>query len=64
MYPEKHEYETVVPQLYGPDDGFVLALVTIGGLPHRQTSVSESATFSSTNMAKRFKFMSTESINL
>ena len=39
MNPEKHEYETVVPQLYGPADGFVLALVTDGGLPHWQISV-------------------------
>ena len=39
MYPEKHEYVTVVPQLYGPADGFVLALVTVGGLLHWQTSV-------------------------
>ena len=29
-----------MPQLYGPDAGFLLALVTIGGLPHSQISVS------------------------
>ena len=34
MYPEKHMYETVVPQLYGPEDGLKLALVTDGGLLH------------------------------
>ena len=39
VYPEKQLYETVVPQLYGPVDGLVLALVTDGGLPHSQISV-------------------------
>ena len=39
VYPEKQLYETVVPQLYGPVDGLVLALATDGGLPQRQTSV-------------------------
>ena len=39
VYPEKQLYETVVPQLYGPVDGLVLALVTVGGLLHSQTSV-------------------------
>ena len=38
VYPVKQLYETVVPQLYGPEDGFALALVTVGGLPHSQTS--------------------------
>ena len=39
VYPEKQLYETVVPQLYGPVDGLVLASVTDGGLTHSQTSV-------------------------
>ena len=51
MYLEKHEYETVVPQLYGPDDGFVLALDTNGGLPHWQISVHTKIT-----TALKYKF--------
>ena len=48
IYPEKHEYETVVPQLYGPDVGFLLELATDGGLPHWQKSEQESKRVSAT----------------
>ena len=41
VYPEKHVYETAVPQLYGPEVGLKLPLVTDGGLPHWQTSAWE-----------------------
>ena len=41
MNPEKQEYVTAEPQSYGPDGGTGFALLTDGGLPHRQTSVSE-----------------------